>query len=116
MKPRIVSLAILHGSLLLTPLPGLAADPLPAPELDSVFIAQSAPRPCKDDREDSQRDCPPGPDQLKNITDHTLRESTTPDPNPAAPQLPSPQLPPEPDVTPQQLQLIEDFTHRPWGR
>lgn len=116
MKPLVPSLAMLHVSLLVASIPGHAADPLPAPEMDSVFIAPPTAGSCKDDRKGSQSDCPANPDHLKDITDYSIRESTTLESSPASPQLPPPQLPPEQDVTPQQLQLIEDFTQRPWGR
>lgn len=115
MKACVAATLLVHCSMLLVPATVIAAEPLPPSELEDVFVPPPAPRACEKTADNTGEDCT-DPGQLNELTDYNIREATTIEQGKPASSLPPPQAPPEQQISPQQLQIIEDFTNRPWGR
>lgn len=92
-----------------------AAEPLPAEEMDKAQVTSPAPGACRESSGNRKKNCTDRT-PLQELTNKSIKESLATDPAYQAPQPPVPQLPPPPDVSPQQQQIIDDFTHLPWGR
>lgn len=101
---------------------GIAATPLPPETLESIQITSPVQPTCpkdqsgKDNNDRGERaDCIDG-DLLKSLTDKSVHDAL--DLNPSLQTTPplTPELPKAPDVTPQQLEILHDFTNLPWGR
>lgn len=115
MKTHVAATSLLYFSMLALPAMGIAAEPLPASEMEEVSVPPPVKRACQSNTDNANAECTT-PDQLKELTDYSIRETTTFEPGKPASAPPPPHVLPEQPVSPQQMQLIEDFTNRPWGR
>lgn len=114
MKPRFVTLIL---AVLGSACAGgsIAAEPLPAEAMGRVQITSPTMTPCKQPTDQKEEGCAEHK-QLNELTNKSIKETLTTDPLPVTPAPPAQHLPQGPDVTPQQQQIMDDFTHRPWGR
>lgn len=113
MKACVAAALLAHCSMQFAPATVMAAEPLPASELEDVFVPPPGVRACEKTTETNGEACT-DTGQLNELTDYSIHETTMDQGKPASPPLP--QMLPEQQVSPQQLQIIEDFTNRPWGR
>lgn len=100
----------------------MAATPLPPETLESIQITSPIQPTCQksqtakenDDRRE-RADCIDS-DLLKSLTDKSVHDALDLNPSLQTAPPPSQELPKAPDVTPQQLEILHDFTNLPWGR
>lgn len=101
--------------------PGIAAEPLSAEAMEAIQIAQPSSLTCRGEPypgrqgKSASNECP-NTEELKTITDHSLREILEAEPATQVPHSSKPQLPTTPDTTYQQQQAIDIFMRLPWGR
>lgn len=101
--------------------PGFSAEPLSAEAMEAIQIAPPASLACRGqpdpDRQDknASNECP-DIEELKTITDHSLRKILEADPATQVPHSSTPQLLPPPDTTYQQQQAVDILMGLPWGR
>lgn len=88
----------------------LAAEPLSSESLDEIRATTT---PCE---QVSEKGVCLDAEQLRELTEHSFKEAL--ETSPGTDTSPPPSVPPptEPAITPQQLQIIEDFKGLPWGR
>lgn len=101
--------------------PGFAAEPLSAAAMEAIQIAQPTSFICRKEPDPGlqgkhdHNGCP-YTEELKTITDHSLKEILEADPATQVPHSSTPQLPSPPDTTYQQQQAVDIFMRLPWGR
>jgi len=92
-----------------------AAEPLATEELGRIQITLPTVRSCQHASDDKVSGCT-NADQLSELTRNSIEQALETDPATLMTRPSLPQPPHEPNVTPQQQQIINDFTNLPWGR
>lgn len=92
----------------------MAAEPLTSEAMETIQITPPTP-PCKPSTDNDKKEACNNTSQLQEQVDERIRETQETTPLQSL-QAPVPQPAREPDVTPQQLQIIDNFKSQPWGR